>query len=62
MGRIKSKMVKRTGNTLLKEPNRFTDDFEDNKKILENLMPSKKIRNQLAGYITRIKKKENSNK
>jgi len=58
MGRIKSKLVKRTANTLLKEENKFTDDFEKNKKILGSQMPSKKIRNQIAGYITRIKKKK----
>jgi len=58
MGRIKSKLVKRTANTLLKKENYFNTDFEENKKILKGLLPSKKIRNQVAGYITRLKKKE----
>ncbi len=57
MGRIKSKLVKRTANTLLKKENKFNENFEQNKKILKNLMPSKKIRNQIAGYIARLKKK-----
>ena len=62
MGRIKSKLVKRTAHTMLKEENQFNGDFENNKKVLGNLMPSKKIRNQIAGYVTRIKKKETQNK
>jgi ribosomal protein S17E len=59
MGRIKSKLVKRTGRELLKEENVFSDNFENNKLVLTGVvMPSKKIRNQLAGYIIRIKKKD----
>jgi len=56
MGRIKSKLVKRTAISLSKEENNFTDKFEDNKNILKGSMPSKKIRNQIAGYLTRLKK------
>jgi ribosomal protein S17E len=59
MGRIKSKLVKRTARTLLKEENKFNDNFEDNKKLLKDLTPSKKIKNQVAGYITRVKKSKN---
>jgi len=62
MGRIKSKLVKRTANALLKRKNQFTGDFEENKKILKVPMPSKKIRNQIAGYIARLKTRENSEK
>ena len=58
MGRIKSKLVKRTANTLLKAENQFTYSFEDNKKVLGKITPSKKIRNQIAGYLARIKKRE----
>jgi ribosomal protein S17E len=57
MGRIKSKLVKRTANSLLKEENKFTDSFDNNKVLLKDSMPSKKIRNQIAGYISRIKKR-----
>ena len=56
MGRIKSKLIKRTGRSLLKEENIFTSDFDNNKNVLKGLMPSKKIRNQVAGYITRKKR------
>ena len=57
MGRIKSKLVKRTTKSLLKQENKFSSDFERNKKVLGDLMPSKKIRNQIAGYLVRLKKK-----
>ncbi|MEK6872731.1 MAG: 30S ribosomal protein S17e [Nanoarchaeota archaeon] len=53
MGRIKSKLIKRTGKSLLGEVNNFTDNFKENNEILRGLFPSKKIRNQIAGYITR---------
>ena len=56
MGRIKSKLVKRTSLNLMKEENIFTDKFEDNKDLVRGITPSKKIRNQIAGYITRKKK------
>ena len=49
MGRIKSVLVKRTGRNLMKEENVFTDKFDDNKKILGKSMPSKRIRNKIAG-------------
>jgi ribosomal protein S17E len=55
MGRIKSKLIKRTGKNLV-ESDKFSSDFNENKRVLGKLMPSKKIRNQVAGYITRKKK------
>ncbi len=61
MGRIKTTLVKRTAEKLIKNTNhQFSPDFEENKKILaENQeTPSKKIRNKIAGYITRLKKRE----
>lgn len=57
MGRIKSKIVKRSSLALLKDKNIFTDKFEENKELLKGLTESKKVRNQIAGYITRIKKR-----
>jgi len=58
MGRIKSKIVKRSTWTLLKEENnKFTDKFENNKELLKGITDSKKVRNQIAGYVTRIKKR-----
>ncbi|MEM4181914.1 MAG: 30S ribosomal protein S17e [Candidatus Pacearchaeota archaeon] len=59
MGRIKSKLVKKSAEDFISaSPELFTKSFEENKKILGNTMPSKKIRNQIAGYIARIKKRE----
>jgi len=58
MGRIKSALIKRTAKALLKEGGNFTSKFEDNKAILGNTMPSKRLRNRIAGYITRIIKNE----
>jgi small subunit ribosomal protein S17e len=63
MGKIKSKLIKRSANELIKEGIEFTEDFGENKKILgSNTMPSKKIRNQMAGYITRLKKQKRKEK
>lgn len=58
MGKIKTKLIKRTANTLMKEDVGFNEEFEKNKKILGKEMPSKKIKNQIAGYVARVKKRE----
>jgi len=58
MGKIKTKLIKRTSRTLLKEGVEFSEDFKKNKLILGNTMPSKKIRNQIAGYLARLKRAE----
>ena len=58
MGRIKSALVKRTAKNLLKEENQFSEDFDNNKKLLSNNMPSKTLRNKIAGYISRLKKQQ----
>jgi len=62
MGKIKTKLIKKTSKNLMKEGIEFTKDFEKNKKILGNTMPSKKIRNQIAGYLVRLKKIEEKRK
>lgn len=56
MGRIKPAMVKRTTNELLKKDLNFSEDFTHNKKILKDTMPSKKVRNKIAGYLARLKR------
>ncbi|HNZ52300.1 MAG: 30S ribosomal protein S17e [Candidatus Diapherotrites archaeon ADurb.Bin253] len=58
MGKIKSKTVRKTANILIKEDLEFSKDFEKNKRILGKEMPSKRIRNRLAGLISRLKKQE----
>lgn len=58
MGRIKSTLVKRTARQLLEvSPESFTPAFEDSKRALGSTLPSKKVRNKIAGYIARIKKR-----
>jgi len=56
MGKIKSKLIKRSAEELVRRGIVFTESFEQNKKILGNSMPSKKIRNQIAGYLSRKNK------
>lgn len=60
MGRIKTMLIKRVTNQLMDEhQEKFTTEFEKNKAIVEQHanIPSKKIRNVIAGYATRLKKK-----
>ncbi len=57
MGRIKPKLVKRTSRQLIENSSEsFGKTFEENKKSLGNTIPSKKMRNKIAGYIARIKR------
>ncbi|MEX0932714.1 MAG: hypothetical protein WDZ77_01290 [Candidatus Pacearchaeota archaeon] len=58
MGKIKSKLIRRTGNRILEEDLDFSEDFDKNKILLADTMPSKKIRNQVAGFLTKVKKQE----
>lgn len=62
MGRIKTQLVKRlSAKILIENPEKFTKDFSENKKTLNTLadIPSKKIRNLIAGSITSRIKQEN---
>jgi len=60
MGKIKTTVIKRTAEKLIQnEDISFSEDFEENKKIVDGLMPSKRMRNMVAGYITRLKSIEN---
>ena len=61
MGKIKSKQIRRTSKEMMEQGIIFSKDFNNNKKILGREMPSKKMRNQLAGFLVRYmqnKKKE----
>ena len=62
MGRIKSALVKRTARGVVKETERFTEKFDDNKLVLESSMPSKRLRNMIAGYVARIKRMQREKK
>jgi len=57
MGRIKTKLTKRITLELVdKYKKDFTPDFEKNKKLVSSRadIQSKKIRNIIAGYVTRL--------
>jgi len=59
MGRIKTQLIKRTSIELLGlHEQEFKDNFEDNKSLVSKYIetPSRKMRNIIAGYITRLKK------
>ncbi len=57
MGRIKSTQIKRSSRQLLENsPESFSEDFYDNTKALGHTLPSKRMRNKIAGYISRLKK------
>ncbi len=56
MGRVKPAYIKRIAIELLKKyPNLFTGNFDENKKLVSMLtnIQSKRVRNRVAGYITR---------
>lgn len=54
MGTVKPTYIKRLAKQLLEEVPNITDDFDLNKKIVEENtnVESKGIRNRIAGYIT----------
>ncbi|MBS3098434.1 30S ribosomal protein S17e [Candidatus Woesearchaeota archaeon] len=59
MGRIKTQLVKRVTLELIRQhKDKFKDAFDENKKIVSGLtnVSSKKLRNNIAGYITRLVK------
>jgi len=61
MGRVKPKFIKSLAEKLLEAyPDRFTESFEENKKTVAELadIPSKTVRNKVAGYITRLVKRQ----
>ena len=62
MGRIKTALIKRTSTQLMAGYDGFSEDFEENKKILKDTMPSKSIRNKVAGYLGRLEKQKKSSK
>ena len=57
MGRIKTQLIKRVSNELINlHREELKESFEDNKIAVDKLadVPSKKLRNSIAGYITRL--------
>jgi small subunit ribosomal protein S17e len=61
LGKVRTEMVKRISIELIdKYPRSFTIEFEENKQFLNEIgLPvSKRLRNKIAGYITRLQKSE----
>ena len=59
MGRIKTKLIKRLTFEIVKQSREnLSTQFEENKKVVGELIgdASKKIRNAVAGYVTRLMK------
>jgi len=57
LGKVRIRLVKRVARQLLdSNPQLFTRDFEANKRVVSKLVStrSKKLRNQIAGYITHL--------
>ena len=57
MGKVRPEKVKKLARELLKRyPDKFTSDFESNKKTLITVTTatSAKLRNRIAGYVTRL--------
>ena len=63
MGRIKTRFVKSNGERIYKKgKDEFTSDFNKNKEIVEKhaKIPSKRLRNTIVGYITRLAKRDSA--
>jgi len=59
MGKVRTTIVKRTARKILElYPDRVSLDFEENKKLVSEVadVSSKKLRNQIAGYLTHLVK------
>lgn len=57
LGKVRTELVKRIAQELVERyPDKFNADFENNKKFVESFttVSSAKLRNRIAGYITRL--------
>jgi len=65
MGRIKTVLVKRVTKTLVKaHAEEFSEDFTKNKEVLKKyaIIQSPKLRNVIAGYVSRLVKQAKEGK
>jgi len=59
MGKVRPSLIKRTARALLEMyPSEVSGDFELNKELVDKYvyLKSKKLRNQIAGYLTHLVK------
>jgi len=64
-GKVRTELVKRIARELVERfPDKFTTDFETNKKLVESLtnISSTKLRNRVAGYITHLQNQKKQKK
>lgn len=57
MGNVRPEQIKKVARELINRyPDKFSTDFEQNKKSLETVarISTVKMRNRIAGYITRL--------
>ena len=62
MGKVKTEQIKRVANELMERfPKEFSNNFDENKHAVDALThgTTTKVRNQIAGYITRAFAEEN---
>jgi small subunit ribosomal protein S17e len=58
LGKVKIEQIKRVGKELMERfPNKFTTNFDENKRLVDTLTQgtTTRVRNQIAGYITRTR-------
>ncbi len=61
LGKVRTEVVKRIARELVSRfPDAFSENYEDNKnKVVEFVeVEGKRLRNRIAGYITRLKRVE----
>uniref|UniRef100_A0A7E4VPA0 Small ribosomal subunit protein eS17 n=1 Tax=Panagrellus redivivus TaxID=6233 RepID=A0A7E4VPA0_PANRE len=60
MGRVRTKTVKKASRSIIeKYYTKLTHDFDTNKRIIDEIavVPTKRLRNQIAGFITHLMKR-----
>ena len=58
MGKVKTEQIKHLGKELMARfPDKFNTNFDENKRTVDEVTegPTTRVRNKVAGYITRTK-------
>lgn len=64
MGRVRTKTVKKASRLIVeKYYTKLSTDFQSNKRVIDEiaLVPSKRLRNKIAGFTTHLMKRINTN-
>jgi len=65
LGKVRIDVVKKNARKLMESyPDKFTTDFEENKKVVTQLLDptTKWMRNRISGYVTTLKRTEEKRK